>query len=98
MLCCPAQTRGVCARICPPRRPSGSCDWATGAIMPTATPSTTGLLDPAEAAGYLAVDVRRVRQLWQTRKLAGIKVGRAVRFTVADLDAYIARQRVEAAR
>lgn len=55
-----------------------------------------GLLNHDDAAGYLATSPRRIRELWQRRELAGVKVGRSVRFAPADLDAYIARHRVEA--
>ena len=56
------------------------------------------LLDFDGAADFLGVTPRAVRRLWQERRVAAIKVGRAVRFTEADLLAYIERQRVEAAR
>jgi excisionase family DNA binding protein len=56
------------------------------------------LLDFNGAAEFLAVTPRHVRRLWQERRIAGVKVGRAVRFTEADLLAYVERQRVEAAR
>jgi excisionase family DNA binding protein len=56
------------------------------------------LLDFNDAAELLAVTPRHVRRLWQERRIAGVKVGRAVRFTEVDLLAYIERQRVEAVR
>jgi excisionase family DNA binding protein len=57
-----------------------------------------GLFDFDAAADFLAVPPRHVRRLWQERRIAGVKVGRAVRFTEADLLSYVARQRVEAIR
>jgi len=54
------------------------------------------LLDMDEAAWYLKQSPRWVRTKWSTRELTGIKVGRAVRFRVSDLDAYIETHRVEA--
>jgi excisionase family DNA binding protein len=57
-----------------------------------------GLMDYAEAARYLCTTPRHVRELWATRYLAAIKVGRHVRFSRADLDNFIAARRVEAAR
>ncbi len=56
------------------------------------------LLDYEEAAAYLCTTPRHVRELWARRQLAAIKVGRCVRFTKADLDAFIAANRVGAAR
>ena len=57
-----------------------------------------GLLDYKAAALYLCTTTRHVRELWARRELAAIKVGRAVRFTKADLDAFIAANRVGAIR
>jgi excisionase family DNA binding protein len=56
------------------------------------------LLDYEEAAAYLCTTPRHVRELWARRQLAAIKVGRCVRFTKGDLDAFIAANRVSAAR
>ncbi|MGH9106363.1 MAG: helix-turn-helix domain-containing protein [Acidimicrobiales bacterium] len=53
-----------------------------------------GLLDYEAAARYLGTTPRRVRKLWQSRRLAAVKVGRCVRFLVADVDAFIAANRV----
>jgi len=57
-----------------------------------------GLMDYEEAARYLCTTPRHVRELWTTRCLAAIKVGRHVRFSRADLDDFIATRRVAAAR
>ncbi len=54
------------------------------------------LLDYEGAAKYLCTTPRRVRELWARRRLAGVKVGRSVRFAVEDLDAFIALNRVPA--
>jgi excisionase family DNA binding protein len=59
---------------------------------------TSGLLDYEGAARFLGVSPRLVRELWQRRELTGIKVGRRVRFTRADLNDYVTRHRVEAVR
>jgi excisionase family DNA binding protein len=59
-------------------------------------PTQKPLFDVEQAAIALSVTPRHVRRLWQLRQLAGIKVGRLVRFSEEDLEAYIARQRVEA--
>jgi len=57
-----------------------------------------GLLDYESAACYLGTTPRHVRELWARRELAAIKVGRSVRFAKADLDAFIATNRVRAVR
>jgi excisionase family DNA binding protein len=57
-----------------------------------------GLLDYEEAARYLSTTPRHVRKLWQSRRLAAVKVGRCVRFQVADLDVFIAANRVPPTR
>ena len=56
------------------------------------------LLDYEEAAAYLSTTPRHVRELWARRQLAAVKVGRCVRFTKGDLDAFIAANRVGAPR
>lgn len=57
-----------------------------------------GLMDYEAAARYLCTTPRHVRELWAKRYLAAIKVGRHVRFTRADLDAFINARRVDALR
>lgn len=57
-----------------------------------------GLLDYFGAARYLCTTPRQVRELWAKRSLAAIKVGRSVRFSKVDLDAFIATHRVNAIR
>jgi excisionase family DNA binding protein len=59
---------------------------------------TGGLLDYEGAAAYLATTTRHVRELWQRREIAAVKVGRLVRFTQEDLDAYVRLQRQPALR
>lgn len=54
------------------------------------------LLDVNAAAAYLDVSPRFVRRLVAERRLAFIKLGRHVRFDVADLDLFISAGRVEA--
>jgi excisionase family DNA binding protein len=61
-------------------------------------PLPVGLLDYDDAASFLSVTPRLVRELWQRREIAGIKVGRRVRFTIDDLQDYIDRHRVEVKR
>jgi excisionase family DNA binding protein len=76
----------------------------TGASGVQRTPGTANvdasgtLLDYQAAAHYLCTTPRHVRELWARRELAAIKVGRSVRFTKADLDAFVAANRVHAVR
>jgi excisionase family DNA binding protein len=86
-----AVPRGAGARPITPRRPR-----VTGSGRDEDAPE--GLLDYDGAAQYLCTTPRHVRELWAKRCLAAIKVGRSVRFSKADLDAYIAARRVEAVR
>ncbi len=60
--------------------------------------SEGALMDLAQAASYLGTSERHVRRLWQERRIAVVKVGRRVRFTRADLDAFIERNRHDALR
>lgn len=53
------------------------------------------LLDRARAAIYLGVTERMIERLWTERKLPAVKVGRFVRFRVADLDSFIEANRIE---
>jgi excisionase family DNA binding protein len=57
-----------------------------------------GLMDYADAARYLCTTPRHIRELWAKRHLAAVKVGRHVRFSRADLDAFITARRVDAYR
>jgi excisionase family DNA binding protein len=54
------------------------------------------LLDYDGAAEPLHCSPRMVRKLVETRQLAHVKVGRLVRIEPEAIDAYIARNRVEA--
>lgn len=54
------------------------------------------LLDVPAAAAYLGVSSRFIRRLVAERRLAFVKLGRHVRFDVADLDAFIDSGRVQA--
>ena len=60
--------------------------------------SATRLMDQREAALYLSTTERHIRILWQERRIAAVKIGRRVRFTKEDLDAYIDRNRHQAIR
>jgi excisionase family DNA binding protein len=54
------------------------------------------LLTVEEAADRLGTSVRFVRRLVAERRIAYVKVGRHVRISEADLDAFVAAGRVEA--
>ena len=56
------------------------------------------LLTVEEAAERLGTSTRFVRRLIFERRIAFMKVGRHVRITPGDLDAYIAAGRVDAIR
>ena len=56
------------------------------------------LLSVEQAAGRLGTSVRFVRRLVFERRIAFVKVGRHVRITPGDLNAYIAAGRVDALR
>lgn len=56
----------------------------------------TPLFDFDSGAAYLHTTPRHLRRLWETRQLGGVRVGRLIRFTESDLEAFIARGRVEA--
>ena len=51
------------------------------------------LLTTEQAAEYLSVSVRTVKQLMSSGRLRYIKIGRATRLDPADLDAFIAQNR-----
>jgi excisionase family DNA binding protein len=56
--------------------------------------TTTKYLTVQEAADYLNTSVRFVRRIIAERRVAFHKVGRHVRLSVTDLDAFVAAGRV----
>ncbi len=58
-------------------------------------PPPPDLLDVAGAAHYLGITEAFVRRLVHERRLRYYKLGKFVRFTAADLDAWVERGRVE---
>ncbi|MGE3448708.1 MAG: helix-turn-helix domain-containing protein [Microbacteriaceae bacterium] len=62
------------------------------------TASTANIGDIEWAAAELGTSVRHVRALVFERKIDFYKVGRLLRFSRRDIDAYLARNRVEAVR
>lgn len=71
--------------------------YAVPSVRESAEPPRR-LLDRAAAAAYLGVEERTIRSLWETRQIGAVKVGRLVRFTTGDLDAYIEARKIEAVR
>jgi excisionase family DNA binding protein len=55
------------------------------------------LMTPAEAGDYLGVGERMARRLLAEGAIPKVKVGKLVRVSVADLDAYVEQQRVPGA-
>jgi excisionase family DNA binding protein len=53
------------------------------------------LSDEEELARRWGVSPRLIRELWARRELGGVKVGRKVRFSEADIAAYIEAHHVE---
>jgi len=59
--------------------------------------ATAGLDFDLDTAGpYLNITRRQTERLWRSGKLSGVKVGNSVRFTQADLDDFVARNRKQA--
>lgn len=58
--------------------------------------SLARILDVPGAAAYTGTSERFVRRLVAERRLPYLKIGRHVRFEIADLEAFIAAGRVEA--
>ena len=49
----------------------------------------TRLVKPKDAAAYLAISERKLWDLSKTNTIAVVRLGRAVRYDKADLDAFI---------
>ena len=76
-------------------KPESKVDPKTPVPTNEHDPNSSGaLLDYEAAAHYLCTTPRHVRELWAKRHVAAVKVGRHVRFIQADLDAFIATNRV----
>lgn len=55
----------------------------------------TSLLDLEQAATYLATSPRHMRRLVADRRIAFVKIGHFVRFTIEDLESFIGAGRVD---
>ena len=65
---------------------------------PTTTTRPTELVNVNEAAQFLAVSPSTLYGwVWQ-RRIPFVKVGRAVRFDMADLEQFVAQNRIQARR
>jgi excisionase family DNA binding protein len=60
------------------------------------TVELTRLLNTPEAARFLSVSKRTLQELAAERKIAQIKFGRNVRYSIADLEAFIDANRSKA--
>lgn len=58
-----------------------------------ASNTTTRLYDVAGAAAYLNTTERHVRGLWQQGRIGGHRLGKFIRFSKSDLDAFLAATR-----
>ena len=72
-----------------------STDRRPGRGSGGAVPTRRGPLTLGEAAEYLNVNERYMRRLVSERRIPYLKVGRLLRFSPADLDAFIEACRVE---
>lgn len=83
----------------PPRRPWPPADPQMPANDPISVPVISGarspspLLTTVQAAEYLQVSVRMVKNLMGDGRIAYIKIGRATRVHIGDLDDYVAPNR-----
>lgn len=66
-------------------------------IKPAAVPPEQLLVDVPTAAKLLAIGKRTLWRLSDSGEIPPIKIGRAVRYAVADLEGFIARRRGPAA-
>jgi excisionase family DNA binding protein len=75
-------------------RPSGTAGAGAGGRCPSTGRAFPTLVDIAGIAALLGVDVRFVRWLVTERHIPYVKVGRYVRFDVAEVAGWLDRQRV----
>ena len=61
--------------------------------LPMSSSKPIRLLTISEAAEYLAISERSIKRLIARGALPSIRVGNALRFAFADLEAFIARNR-----
>ncbi len=66
---------------------------APGVIPPSATADAPLLLDYGGAARLLSISPRSVRAMVADGRLPCVRIGRSVRIAVADLAAFVERQR-----
>ena len=65
------------------------CGWECARLYMTGCVPSVDLISTAEAATYLGISPREVRQLAQRERLPAQRIGaRALAFTPADLEAY----------
>jgi excisionase family DNA binding protein len=61
--------------------------------MDSSATITPRLIRPKEASAYIAVSERTLWKLTQTRAIPAVRLGRAVRYDVVDLDRFIEKNK-----
>ena len=64
----------------------------------TKLPSDAGLLTARETASYLQISTRKLFELTNRKEIASVRIGRSLRYALADIEAYIDSQRCEAVK
>jgi excisionase family DNA binding protein len=66
-----------------------------GVLMANESSTITRLLSVSDAAKYLAICERNLFELTKTKKLPAVRIGRAVRYDLNDLDGFITKAKNE---
>src|SRR5262249_10548236 len=67
-------------------------------LMSKPSPSSPILVDPREAARLLSISPRKLWQLTKDGEIPSLKIGKSVRYRVADLDSWTQKQLKASAR
>jgi excisionase family DNA binding protein len=78
-----------------PIRPTSDGGALPAAASDIQAPLLRLLLTPAEAARALGISPRSLWQRTRDQEIRAVRIGRSVRYAVADLTAYVARLREE---
>lgn len=68
------------------------------AYLPADDAPSRALLRPKEAACYLTISERKLWELTNRREIPHLRIGRSVRYSMADLDGWIEAQRERSCR
>jgi excisionase family DNA binding protein len=63
--------------------------WGSDAVRRNKRNTAMKILNTTEAARYLSIGKRTLQEHVAAREITSIKLGRAIRFDMADLDAFI---------